>query len=73
MNWNAPSSETVAEAFKSSGLDNREIALLVGAVGEVKRVVAETLELAAKKGSSNSLHLSLFLLQRDDGDDCTSP
>ena len=41
--WGALSNGEVKEAFAKSGFDPQRIALLLGALGEVKRVVAETL------------------------------
>ena len=53
LNWYSPQKEAVLTAFSSSGLDNREMTLLLGAVGEIQRVVQETLEAEKiKKGNT---------------------
>jgi len=54
VNWSNLSPDPTTKAFAYSGLGNREIALLLGALGEVTRVVTETQiaeakALAAKK------------------------
>jgi hypothetical protein len=41
VDWGAPTTSGLKEAFESSGLGSREIVLLVGALGEVERVVGE--------------------------------
>lgn len=43
INWSNPSSEGIVSAFQTSGLDYKEVALLFGGLGEIQRVVAETL------------------------------
>ena len=47
IDWKNPSANTIQEAFTTSGLDSRDIAAMLGALGELRRVVAETL--AAKQ------------------------
>ena len=47
IDWKTPTVETVQEAFTTSGLDSKDITVMLGALGELKRVVAETL--AAKE------------------------
>lgn len=49
VNWSAPSVAAISEAFVTSGLDARETAVLLGALGELQRVVDETITNKAKK------------------------
>jgi hypothetical protein len=51
FNWESPSESAVTSAFTSSGLTAREIVLLLGAYGEINRVVGETQSASAKKSS----------------------
>lgn len=47
IDWEAPTGDSVREAFAAAGLGPREAALLLGSLGEMNRVVAEA---ASKKG-----------------------
>ena len=62
INWDSDNSNRVSvlKAFQSSGLDAREVVLLLGAVGEVNRVVTETLatNANAKKGTTTATNTS---------------
>ena len=49
VNWNDMNVASTAAAFTSSGLSSRELVLLLGALGEINRVVEETK--AAGKGA----------------------
>ena len=52
VNWGELTPESTSAAFTYSGLGPREIALLLGALGEVTRVVEETQLAAAKEKAS---------------------
>jgi hypothetical protein len=47
--WGSPAAAPVTAAFASSGLGPKELVLLLGALGEVTRVVDETLSKASAK------------------------
>ena len=59
VNWGELTPETTSAAFTYSGLGPREIALLLGALGEVTRVVEETQLAVAKEKAA----------KKDDDDD----
>jgi hypothetical protein len=44
VSWDSPNLENILNAFKKSGLSAKEVALLIGALGEVRRIVDETTE-----------------------------
>lgn len=52
IDWRAPDANILRTRFENSGLDARDLAVLIGSLGEVKRVVAETLEAKANEGSN---------------------
>jgi len=50
VNWSIPgSADDVTGAFYSSGLDAKDTALLLGALGEVKRITKDAFDAASKK------------------------
>jgi hypothetical protein len=49
IDWRAPTSSSVTQAFETAGLEPRDIAVLLGSIGELKRVVTETLIEKSKK------------------------
>eukprot|EP01041_Mallomonas_annulata_P006885 gene6885-13961_t len=51
LNWESLTTDDVKSSFTKSGLDSQQIALLLGALGEVKRVVSDTL--SSTKSSAN--------------------
>jgi Peroxidase len=46
VNWSNPEADAIISAFDTSGLSAREVVLLLGALGELTRVVDETLATA---------------------------
>jgi hypothetical protein len=58
LDWNGPlSAAGVKESFEKSGLSVKEVGLLVGALGELRRVEVETSSMPNDKGDDDDKDL----------------
>jgi hypothetical protein len=53
IDWSAPSSNTVQQSFNAAGLDAKQIVVLLGALGELQRVVYETQNAGSAAGDED--------------------